>query len=190
MNWKSSSYAFITVVLMLTVLLTAQWVYGESERPFRLESLDFNVTGDHGPYTIQSYDGADSYEATSTSTKLTIDIESDVCYWNRIVVLVSSAGERVTANIVVEQPCYMSGQTGNTQSSSSAQLQGAAADGSQRCPDWEDGHSHNKVHGEDHRHAALGNLNLDPPGRYISHRHTRVWDSEVQECNTQSVIKE
>ena len=188
MNWKSSSYAFITVVLMLTVLLTAQWVYGESERPFRLESLDFNVTGDHGPYTIQSYDGADSYEATSTSTKLTIDIESDVCYWNRIVVLVSSAGEGVTANIVVEQPCYMSGQTGNTQSSSSAQLQGAAADGSQRCPDWTGEHSHNQVHGTDHRHVALGNL--DPRGSYISHRHTFAWDSEVQDCNTQSVIKE
>ena len=138
------SYTFITVALVLAVLLAAQTVFGQSEQTFRLESVDFNVSGDHGPYTILSHSGFDSYEATSTEPKLTVDIDSDLCYWNRIVVLISDTGERATVNIVVEQPCYLADPAENALPSTSGSGNAAGnSSGLSRIPQIE--HTHNSV---------------------------------------------
>lgn len=177
--------------MMLTIFLTARWAYGQSEQPFRIESVAFNVTGDHGTYAIQSHSGRDSHEATSTAPTLTVDIESHVCYWNRIVNLISAEGEIATVNIVVEQPCYRGSTTDNTQSSPSTF--GAAGDGSDKCPDWPDGHSHNSVNGPKHHHLELGNVDSSTGafiGSYIPHRHTFSWSPGVQECDSQYTIRE
>ena len=179
------SYTFITVALVLAVLLAAQTVFGQSEQTFRLESVDFNVSGDHGPYTILSHSGFDSYEATSTEPKLTVDIDSDLCYWNRIVVLISDTGERATVNIVVEQPCYLADPAENALPSTSGS--GNAAGSSSACPDSSEDHMHNTVDGYKHGHVALSNDQMVVSG-HIPHRHTYVWSSEVQDCNTQFIL--
>lgn len=181
------SYTFITVALVLAVLLAAQTVVGHSEQTFRLESVDFNVSGDHGPYTILSHSGFDSYEATSTEPKLTVDIDSDLCYWNRIVVLISAAGERATVNIVVEQPCYLADPAENALPSTSGS--GNAAGSLSACPNSPEQHMHNSVDGYKHGHLALDNLPLTD-SNHIPHRHTYSWSSEVQECDTQFILCE
>ena len=188
------SYTFITVALVLAVLLAAQTVFGQSEQTFRLESVDFNVSGDHGPYTILSHSGFDSYEATSTEPKLTVDIDSDLCYWNRIVVLISDTGERATVNIVVEQPCYLADPAENALPSTSGS--GNAASSSLGCRNSPIEHTHNPPGPPDeHGHVALRNVPgvTGPMGYvenrgYIPHQHTYVWSSEVQACNTQWIL--
>lgn len=179
------SYTFITVALVLAVLLAAQTVFGQSEQTFRLESVDFNVSGDHGPYTILSHSGFDSYEATSTEPKLTVDIDSDLCYWNRIVVLISETGERATVNIVVEQPCYLADPAENALPSTSGS--GNAVGSSPACPNSLERHMHNSGDGEKHGHVALGNLPLNG-SNHIPHKHTYAWSPEVQDCNTQFML--
>ena len=179
------SYTFITVALVLAVLLAAQTVFGQSEQTFRLESVDFNVSGDQGPYTILSHSGFDSYEATSTEPKLTVDIDSDLCYWNRIVVLISEAGERATVNIVVEQPCYLADPAENALPSTSGS--GNAVGSSSACPNSPVEHTHNTVDGYKHGHVALSNDQMVVSG-HIPHKHTYAWSPEVQACNTQFIL--